>query len=314
MISIICFDNTQATFRILSQEFRTWNRALLTNPSFQTYLLFQVLVATYVGLNNNGIFQPFSFILRSKKTKLVKLKHQQTMTERTSKTLLPWHFLSGACFVACKHAVQWHAFHQKHVNKTQHNIQLPLFFVFPLEYGAAEMLSPPEKQHYLLSASFNNGNFNNNSWICIEQQIHSHWLLTESLHNALYAKGHMTHTFLLAPPSDTLGLVLKSPSKLNIVRFFPLTDSGVTTNTLKEKVKVRKNRLASHCGINSALRHEKKRNNSNLTLQFTFYQFNRFFHNKSKLVCLLRINSQIQSAIKVRLGRSWTLRHTTNFR
>lgn len=33
----------------------------------------------------------------------------------------------------------------------------------------------------------------------------------------------LVFTFLLAPPSDTLGLVLKSPSKLNIVRFFPLT-------------------------------------------------------------------------------------------
>lgn len=47
----------------------------------------------------------------------------------------------------------------------------------------------------------------------------------------------MALTFLLAPPSDTLGLVLKSPSKLNIVRFFPLTDSEVATNTLQEKVK-----------------------------------------------------------------------------
>lgn len=45
----------------------------------------------------------------------------------------------------------------------------------------------------------------------------------------------MTHTFLLAPPSDTLGLVLKSPSKLNIVRFFPLTDSEVATNIWKRK-------------------------------------------------------------------------------
>lgn len=32
-------------------------------------------------------------------------------------------------------------------------------------------------------------------------------------------------TFLLAPPSDTLGLVLNSPSKLNIVRLFPWTDT-----------------------------------------------------------------------------------------
>lgn len=42
----------------------------------------------------------------------------------------------------------------------------------------------------------------------------------------------LVFTFLLAPPSDTLGLVLKSPSKLNIVRFFPLTDL-VTFNNLK---------------------------------------------------------------------------------
>lgn len=41
----------------------------------------------------------------------------------------------------------------------------------------------------------------------------------------------MAITFLLAPPSDTLGLVLKSPSKLNIVSFFPLTDSGMATDS-----------------------------------------------------------------------------------
>lgn len=36
-------------------------------------------------------------------------------------------------------------------------------------------------------------------------------------------------TFLLAPPSETLGLVLKSPSKLNIIRSFPWTDSEDVT-------------------------------------------------------------------------------------
>ena len=45
----------------------------------------------------------------------------------------------------------------------------------------------------------------------------------------------MTLTFLLAPPSDTLGLVLKSPSKLNIFRFFPLTSSDVDTDFWKRK-------------------------------------------------------------------------------
>lgn len=82
------------------------------------------------------------------------------------------------------------------------------------------MLSPPEKQHDLSSASFNNGQSNKISWICLD-----------AFHYAFYAKGQTAQTFLLAPPSDTLGFVLKSPSKLNIVRFFPLTDSGVTTNT-----------------------------------------------------------------------------------
>ena len=47
----------------------------------------------------------------------------------------------------------------------------------------------------------------------------------------------MTLTFLLAPPSDTLGLVLKSPSKLNIVRFFPSTDSDVDTDSWNRKRK-----------------------------------------------------------------------------
>lgn len=37
---------------------------------------------------------------------------------------------------------------------------------------------------------------------------------------------HMALTFLLAPPSDTLGLVLKSPSKLNIVSFGWLDGDG----------------------------------------------------------------------------------------
>lgn len=48
----------------------------------------------------------------------------------------------------------------------------------------------------------------------------------------------MPLTFLLAPPRDTLGLVLKSPSKLNIVRFFPWTDwLKDLLEILKEKMK-----------------------------------------------------------------------------
>lgn len=39
---------------------------------------------------------------------------------------------------------------------------------------------------------------------------------------ALQPKLQNTLTFLLAPPRDTLGLVLKSPSKLNMISLFPL--------------------------------------------------------------------------------------------
>lgn len=36
---------------------------------------------------------------------------------------------------------------------------------------------------------------------------------------------HEKLTFLLAPPRDTLGVLLKSPSKLNMVTLFPLSSN-----------------------------------------------------------------------------------------
>jgi len=41
----------------------------------------------------------------------------------------------------------------------------------------------------------------------------------------LWYQSHGKLTFLLAPPRDTLGVLLKSPSKLNMVTRFPLSSN-----------------------------------------------------------------------------------------
>lgn len=82
---------------------------------------------------------------------------------------------------------------------------LPLFSVFPLGCDEAEMPSPPKSirwfEVYLV--------------IAFDSRVVTGWFVTDSFPPSC----HMALTFLLAPPSDTLGLVLKSPSKLNIVSF-----------------------------------------------------------------------------------------------
>lgn len=126
--------------------------------------------------------------------------------------------------------------------------------------------------------------------------------------------GLMTLTFLLAPPSDTLGLVLKSPSKLNIFRFFPLTDSEVATNTWKRKWKEKQSPdLISNSRVNSYEIKAKWSDDSNFTLQLTLGWLNRFFHHKSKLMCFAVCTWPNKTVMNVKLDKFRKPRHTINF-
>lgn len=72
----VTHQQTENAANILTEKlnFEFWK--VLTNMvvwCFKTNLSFQVLVATYVWLNDNGIFQSLSFILREQKSRKISI-------------------------------------------------------------------------------------------------------------------------------------------------------------------------------------------------------------------------------------------------
>lgn len=120
---------------------------------------------------------------------------------------------------------------------TKHGSDLPLFFFCLLEGDEVSFLSLPKqkgkrswnaltiitKSDMIYDLPYRQLPGTSVIWINHTFGFFYKTYRWASLWGPFYVKSQTQLTFLLAPPRDTLGLVLKSPSKLNIVRFFPLT-------------------------------------------------------------------------------------------
>lgn len=126
----------------------------------------------------------------------------------------------------------------------------------------------------------------------------------DKIHSTLSSR--MTLTFLLAPPSDTLGLVLKSPSKLNIVRFFPLTDSEVDTDSWNRKRKENKFRVfIQHLLVEPKLKQVMKWNQNDLATRDLATTYTQLTQAKSILQPIQQALALADCNIYYQIKQAW---------